>query len=254
MPLIKVNHTKSIYYEEFGSGIPMICIHPPGMGRKVFYYQFLLPQQIRGIFPDLSGHGESDHVTQEVSISYYAKEIVQLMDALKINRAVLLGYSAGCLIAQHIGIHYSSRVETMILVGSYPMVNNFSGQALHKMGMYMVKKQPNVLIKVIARSHTKDQALRKNLIQHMKKTDKKVWYQYYHASLNYNCLEKLNGLRMPILIMYGEKGDWTSHYIPFYKNKCKHVNFFSFKHQSHQLPTKEWKLFNEQITKFIRNN
>lgn len=86
------------FYEEYGQGIPIIFIHPPGMGRKVFYYQRLLSKHFRVIFPDLSGHGDSDHIDQPASISYYANEIAQFMDALHIDKAVLFGYSAGGLI------------------------------------------------------------------------------------------------------------------------------------------------------------
>ena len=254
MPSSKINNNKFLCYEEYGQGIPIIFIHPPGMGSKVFYYQHDLSNHMRTIFPDLSGHGESDRVEHEVSISYYANELLHFMDALNINKAVICGYSAGCLIAQHIGIYHPKRVELMILSGAYPVVNDFSSKTLHKTGIYMVNRHLHLLIKVIARSHTKDKALREILINHMKKADKKVWYQYYLASLQYNCLEKLDSLTMPLLFMYGAKGDWTNRYLMYYKSKCKHAEFFLFEKQSHQLPTKQWKAFNELITRFVLKN
>ncbi|MFC3883593.1 alpha/beta fold hydrolase [Bacillus songklensis] len=253
MPSIKINDNKYLHYEEYGQGMPIIFIHPPGMGSKVFYYQHYLSNRIRVLLPDLSGHGESDKAEQEVSISYYANELLCFMDALNINKAVICGYSAGCLIAQHIGIYHPKRVELMILSGAYPIVDNFSAKTLHKIGMYMVKHQLNLLIKAIARSHTEDNALRETLINHMEKANKKVWYEYYQASLQYNCLEKLDTLTMPLLLMYGAKGDWTSRYLTYYKSKCKHAELFLFEKQSHQLPTKQWKPFNELITRFILN-
>ena len=94
-----------------------------------------------------------------------------------------------------------SRLRGSILSGAYPVVNDFSSKTLHKTGIYMVNRHLHLLIKVIARSHTKDKALREILINHMKKADKKVWYQYYLASLQYNCLEKLDSLTMPLLFL-----------------------------------------------------
>lgn len=86
MPIVSTVNKKQLYYEEYGQGIPVIFIHPPGMGRKVFYYQRLLANHFRVIFPDLSGHGDSDHADQQISISYYANEIVQFMDRLHIDQ------------------------------------------------------------------------------------------------------------------------------------------------------------------------
>src|SRR5438045_3857631 len=125
MPSIKMNDNQSLFYEEYGEGNPIIFIHPPGMGRKVFDYQQDLSDHMRVIMPDLSGHGESDTVEQRVSIPFYAHEIVHLMDVLHIDKAMICGYSAGCLIAQHISLIFPERVILMILAGAYPEVDTF---------------------------------------------------------------------------------------------------------------------------------
>ncbi|AOR99733.1 AB hydrolase superfamily protein [Bacillus subtilis] len=47
MPLISIDSRKHLFYEEYGQGIPIIFIHPPGMGRKVFI--------ISAFYPNISG-------------------------------------------------------------------------------------------------------------------------------------------------------------------------------------------------------
>lgn len=251
MPSIKMNDNQSLYYEEYGDGIPIIFIHPPGMGRKVFVYQQDLSKHMRVIMPDLSGHGESNTVVQNVSISFYANEIIHFMDLLHIDQAMICGYSAGCLIAQQIGLLFPERVRLMILAGSYPEVDTLSGKVLHKMGMYMVKQHKNILIQTIARSHTKDKVVQEMLIKHMEKANRQVWYHYYLDSLHYHCVEKLDSLAMPLLFMNGEKGDWTTGYLQEYKSRCKYAEFYLFKDEGHQVPTKQWGTFNEQIIRFV---
>lgn len=251
MPSIKMNDNQHMFYEEYGDGSPIIFIHPPGMGRKVFVYQQYLSDQMRVILPDLSGHGESDTVEENVSITFYANEIVHLMDRLGIGQAMICGYSAGSLIAQQMGLLYPERVKFMILVGAYPEVDTLAGKVLHKMGMYMVRQHKKMLIQTIAKSHTKDKVVQDMLIQHMNKANSKVWYQYYLDSLEFDCVEKLDTLTMPLLLMYGEKGDWTSRYLQDYKKKCKHAEFYLFNDEGHQLPTRQWEIFNNQIVKFV---
>ena len=251
MPIIITDSNKSLFYEEKGNGIPIIFIHPPGMGRKVFVYQQDLSKYMRVIMPDLSGHGESDLVEQRVSIPFYANEIIHFMDGLHIDQAIICGYSAGCLIAQQLALLNPERVQLMILIGAYPKVDTLIGTSLHKMGMYMVKQHKNMLIQTIARSHSKEQVIKDMLTQHMEKANTQVWYHYYLDSFRYHCDANLGSLTMPLLFMYGEKGDWTSHYLQNYKSQCKHAEFYLFKHEGHQLPTKQWQTLNEQIISFV---
>ncbi|MEH7023882.1 alpha/beta fold hydrolase [Priestia megaterium] len=253
MPFVEIDTNQYLYYEEYGQGIPIIFIHPPGMGNKVFYYQYDLSKHMRVIFPDLSGHGQSPKATQTVSIPFYANEILRFMDALHLNKAIICGYSAGCLIAQELAIYHSDRIELLIFSGAYPIVRDMPGQLLHKIGLYMVREHLNILITSIARSHTRDKTLRRNLVNYMKKADQESWYQYYNHSLQYNCLDKLHRLTVPLLFMYGGKKDWTIRYMKEYKNKCKHAEFFIFTQQGHQLPTKKGIQFNELITGFVLN-
>ena len=83
MPFVEIDTNQYLYYEEYGQGIPIIFIHPPGMGNKVFHYQYDLSKHMRVIFPDLSGHGRSPRAEQTVSISFYANEVLRFMDALQ---------------------------------------------------------------------------------------------------------------------------------------------------------------------------
>lgn len=251
MPIISIVNKKQLYYEEYGQGIPVIFIHPPGMGRKVFFYQRLLADHFRVIFPDLSGHGDSNHADQQISISYYANEIVQFMDRLHIDQAAVFGYSAGSLIAQHIGFTRPDKVSHLVLAGAYPAVHTMVGQQLHKMGMYLLEKNPGMLMKIIASSHTKNRQLRNILTSHMKKADLSHWYQYYQDSLRYSCLEQLRRFNMPMLFMYGGLRDWTYTHAGYYRKACSHAEFFRLEYQGHQLPTKQWKTCNELVTGFI---
>ncbi|KWU55825.1 alpha/beta fold hydrolase [Priestia megaterium] len=253
MTFIETNTNHYLYYEEYGQGAPVIFIHPPGLGYKVFQYQHELSKHMRVIFPDLSGHGRSSKPKQPISISFYANELVRFMDSLHLHKVIICGYSAGCLIAQELAIHYRHRIELLILSGAYPIVRDVPGRLLHKTGMYMVKEHPNMLITSLAISHTRDKTLRKNLVSYMRKSDQESWYQYYNHSLHYNCVDKLHRLTMPLLFIYGGKKDWTAHYMKEYKNKCKHAEFFVLPNQGHQLPTKQWTQFNELITGFVLN-
>jgi pimeloyl-ACP methyl ester carboxylesterase len=67
---------------------------------------------------DNRGVGQSTIGTKEFSISQFANDTVGLLDALKIGRADILGFSMGSFIAQEIALKNPSRVNNLILYAS----------------------------------------------------------------------------------------------------------------------------------------
>lgn len=86
MPACIYEDTK-IFYETMGKGVPIIFIHPPAMGRKVFYYQGLLAEHFQVVFPDLSGNGDTIGPEKTVTIQGYAEEVKAVLDHLEIEKA-----------------------------------------------------------------------------------------------------------------------------------------------------------------------
>ncbi|MGM0875307.1 MAG: alpha/beta fold hydrolase [Bacillota bacterium] len=253
MPSVSLEEGKQITYDDFGIGTPVIFIHPPGMGRHVFYYQRNLSKNMRVIFPDLSGHGDSSQANEnEVSIKYYAQELIAFLDHLELKSAVFCGYSAGGAIAQYISTHYHDRVDGLILFGGYPAVLNPPLRWEHKLGMYMVKHHKDILTQVLAMSHTKNKKLRKLLILHMNKSQQGAWYKYYQEVLHMNLIDQINKINVPMLLIYGTKSDAINQYVTFFKKRTNQHRIVFFKHTNHQTPTKRWKQANEEIVQYIR--
>lgn len=245
------NH-KHISYEDLGSGKPVIFIHPPGMGRHVFYHQRKLSEKMRVILPDLSGHGDSSRINvNDVSVRYYSEELIEFLDNLKIEKAVFCGYSAGGAIAQYISSHHPERLNGIILFGGYPAVLNLTLRLEHKIGMYMVKNHRSMLTKMLAISHTKNQGYQQLLISHMNKAQGGAWYKYYHEVLNINLRNDIKRIDIPLLLMYGTKSDSINQYHSFFKARTSQHRIVFIKHSSHQIPTKRWNVANEEISQFI---
>src|SRR5919106_6064690 len=71
-----------------------------------------------GIIFDNRGAGESTVGTKEFSINQFANDTLGLLDALKIEKADILGTSMGSFIAQELALNYPDRVNNLILSGS----------------------------------------------------------------------------------------------------------------------------------------
>ncbi len=96
---------------------PVLLIHGAG-GNHLFW-----PPQIRRLSderiyaPDLPGHGKSSGLGHQ-RIADYADTVVELLQALNLNRAVLVGHSMGGAIALDIARRLPGRVLGLGLVGT----------------------------------------------------------------------------------------------------------------------------------------
>src|SRR5918994_926877 len=72
----------------------------------------------RVIAPDLPGFGESPMPREKISIQGYARILDELLDALGVDSAVVVGNSMGGFVAAELALSFSTRVERLVLVSA----------------------------------------------------------------------------------------------------------------------------------------
>jgi 3-oxoadipate enol-lactonase len=73
----------------------------------------VLTDKYRVLRYDTRGHGQSQVTPAPYSIPLLAQDLVGLLDALKIQRAHLVGLSMGGMICQYVGAHHPERVQSL---------------------------------------------------------------------------------------------------------------------------------------------
>ncbi|MCA1012414.1 alpha/beta fold hydrolase [Halobacillus halophilus] len=250
MPYFTEKHGKQLFYEDKGNGEAIIFIHPPGMGRKVFRQQHALAEHFRIIFPDLSGNGDSELVTKAPDITFYAREIKQLVDHLRIDKVSLVGYSCGGMVAQEFALTYPKRVHALILAGGFPKVDTGGLRFEFLVGMEWVRKSPETLAKLLSNSHFRDPDIKQELSEHMAKSSPDAWYEFYNRGFRFDCSRRLPKLEVPLLLMYGTKEFWINHHVKYYFN-CPDTTLVYIERAYHQIPATHWPIFNQYIKEFI---
>src|SRR4051812_31229334 len=86
-----------MYYNDFGSGFPVVLLHGFAEDHTVWNDQVeFLAHHYRLIVPDLPGSGKSGRLTKvEVSMDDYARTVESLLEVEKISSCILLGHSMG---------------------------------------------------------------------------------------------------------------------------------------------------------------
>jgi pimeloyl-ACP methyl ester carboxylesterase len=109
-----------LHYVDAGDGPPLLLLH--GLGGSTFGFRYLIPllsPRFRVLAVDLKGFGYSERPPSgDYSLTAQARLVKDLMDALNIERAAVLGHSLGGAVAMHLAVAFPERVERLILVSS----------------------------------------------------------------------------------------------------------------------------------------
>ena len=107
-----------IHYAQAGAGAPLLLLHAtPGSYRAFHQLAPLLAPHFRTIAPDTPGYGNSDALQGDASIEALARSMVDLLDALELPRAHVLGLHTGNKIAAAMAADWPDRVDRVVLAG-----------------------------------------------------------------------------------------------------------------------------------------
>ena len=105
-----------IWYQETGTGDPVVQIHGAGFGHFNFATATpLLSEHFRVIDFDLRGYGQSDRPIQHYDMEVWADDTAGLMDALSLDKAHIHGTSMGAMIAQQFAAKFPNKVDRLVL-------------------------------------------------------------------------------------------------------------------------------------------
>ena len=132
----------SLYYEEKGSGFPLIMLHGNGEEHGYFEHQTdCFAENYRVIAIDTRGHGRSPRGEGEFSIKRFADDLYGFMTEHGIEKAHILGFSDGGNIAITFALKHPEMIEKLIVDGAnlYPAGVKRRIQRPIELGYYAVK-------------------------------------------------------------------------------------------------------------------
>jgi pimeloyl-ACP methyl ester carboxylesterase len=112
-------HGHRVIYRMAGSGPPVVLIH--GMVNSSKHWEpvaLRLAEEYTVIAPDLIGHGDSAAVRGDYSLGAHASSIRDLLAALGVERATIVGHSLGGGIAMQFFYQFPQRTERLALISS----------------------------------------------------------------------------------------------------------------------------------------
>jgi pimeloyl-ACP methyl ester carboxylesterase len=123
MPFLTIKNHQLHYTDSHPSGAPAgghTLIFTHGLGSSQNYYLPVLPyltKNHRCITPDTYGSARSPYTEHNVSIASIAADVVGILDALSIDKAIVVGHSMGGLVVTLLGAEYKNRVAGIVAIG-----------------------------------------------------------------------------------------------------------------------------------------
>ena len=111
----------NIFYETSGvsSGDVLLVCHSLGANNHLWDRQVALFKGSHKIIRlDLRGHGQSDIFRTPYSIEMLAKDVLQLLDHLNVQRCSFIGLSLGSMIGLWLAVNETHRFSQMVLAGA----------------------------------------------------------------------------------------------------------------------------------------
>lgn len=102
----------NIHYAVYGKGRPVVLLHG-GLSNSEYWANQIVPlaKRNRLILIDSRGHGRSSRDDRPYSYELMAKDIVAVMNRLKIRKAALVGWSDGAIISLVMAMKQPDRVS-----------------------------------------------------------------------------------------------------------------------------------------------
>jgi len=212
MPRVTLASGLKLSYTERGDGADQCVLLLPGptdSPRSYLPVLDFLPHEIRAVAASQRGHGDSDKPDSGYAVEDFAADVVPLLDALGIERAVVTGHSGSCLAARRVALDHPDRVSGLILEASPTTLRD--NEQLLAFVETVVSDLDDPITPDFARSFIADTSSVKVaphvvdvLVEEVLKVPAHVWRQTFAGLLEYDDTTELSLIEAPTLLIWGD--------------------------------------------------
>ena len=168
-----------------------------------------LPTSMHAVAVSLRGHGDSDKPRTGYRVEDNAGDLVALLDALEIERAVLAGHSGSCLVARRVALDHPERVAGLVLEAAPTTLRGDPRLQEFVQSVVSGLEDPisdDVLRSFLINTSSDDVTpqLLDQLTEEARKVPARVWKETFVALLDYDDLTDLPLINAPALLVWGE--------------------------------------------------
>jgi len=269
MSQARTDEAVNLYYEEAGSGTPIVFVHEFGGNYRSWEPQMrYFSRRYRAIAFAARGYPPSDVPpdTEAYSQLRAAQDIAAVMDAVGIDRAHIVGLSMGGFATLHFGLESPERALSLVVAGA-----GYGAEKQHEEYFRSVSLEVARQFEIQgSESFAKTYALGASRVQFQNK-DPRGWREFArmlgeHSAVGaantmrgvqarrpsiYDLEERLKQMRVPTLVMVGDEDDHCLQPGIFLKKTLPASGLLVLPKTGHTLNLEEPDIFNRFVADFL---
>ena len=104
---------------------PIVFIHGVGLDHQMWKPQTNFLKEYSTITYDLLGHGKTPFNKKEITLDDFSKQLLSILNFLKVSKCNLVGFSLGSLIALDFASKFQGKLKSLTVIGTtYKRTNN----------------------------------------------------------------------------------------------------------------------------------
>jgi (E)-2-((N-methylformamido)methylene)succinate hydrolase len=109
---------KNYYSFNNNNTTPLVFIHGVGLNHRMWEPQINYLGEYSTITYDLLGHGKTPFDKEKITLDDFSKQLLSILEFLKINKCNLVGFSLGSLIALDFASKFQNRLNSLTVIGT----------------------------------------------------------------------------------------------------------------------------------------
>jgi pimeloyl-ACP methyl ester carboxylesterase len=257
MPDLRI-HQMVLHFETSGRGPPLLFIHGLGSTAQDWEPQiqeFSKTHQV--IAFDLRGHGQSSKPPDPYSIPLFASDAAELLQALKIESAHVVGLSLGGCVAFQLALDFPSLVRSLVIVNSAPEFVRRS----FKTRLEVWRRTASVRWRGLRRMgermgarllpRPEHVALRATFVERFAQNDPQAYLNSLKALIGWNVTDRLGSIQCPVLVVASEHDYTPLAFKEKYARRMPAARLVVIPNAHHAVPLEQPEQFNAVLAKFL---
>ena len=243
----------SHYYNVQGHGEPLVFIHGLGLSHQNWIGQVpVFARRYQVITYDCRGHGGTGSSRGPIEIRDLSEDLYALLRLLGIEKATLIGYSTGTLIAQNFALDHPEMVKGLCLIGSYAKVNSFFLRMKSNIGKWMAQANlQKMLAYSVALSNAENVLQRGFFYRIAKRADPEEGQRIIQASERFYTTVELARISCPILLVHGSRDRSTEVYAKNFMAQNPNAAISVVEKANHAVATRAISVFNTILDEWL---
>lgn len=199
-----------LHVAEAGEGRPLVLFHGLGWTHALWAHAFdRYGARYRVIAGDTRGHGASDKPAGPYSIAQFAHDWAAALDALKVEDAIVAGFSQGGMVAQQLALDVPGRVGALFLACTACRSGAASGANMEERIRAMREEGPEASARVAVKSifsqayMAANPAVVEQFVRARVTADEPALMAAMRATNGYDLQARLPELRVPAAVVCG---------------------------------------------------